>query len=482
MIDSWVASGKEASVRLHKGQKNRDEVISKAKFTKAELEAAQPLQISTEPTFTDMKNKIQVKVQLIPNKGNSRGVIAATPIKKGIVIATCGPMKRIQESQVELPKYEKWARYIWMDENDSNTRWIPNWGDPQHICFHGLLLNTPNIETGEEENCLISWYPIRRFGRVQDELVVISRRKIKEGEELMFSYGKMYANLLLRERKAALLQEKKEQKRRAMEMDMDMKPQILERKNVGRGRFYLVVRGSGSKQEEEPTWVNRKDLPSEIVDAFDRNSVAHCGPRNESSVTLEKKPASKTKDSTKDSNGRRSSRRSTKEKDPILSPKRAKTRLMTGAIARLHHEKNYKPKPSQEDKTFADKDNVNKILKAKNVGRGRFYLIQWKGNREPEWVNRKNLLGNEAHEKQIQEFDNDNNFSDSNDSEEEEEEKEKEKEFDVETVLDRKNVGRGTFYLVKWVGYDKPTWENQKTLMEDIPEMIAEYDASHEFK
>ena len=34
-----------------------------------------------------------------------------------------------------------------------------------------------------------------------------------------------------------------------------------------------------------------------------------------------------------------------------------------------------------------------------------------------------------------------------------------EEEYEVSTILDSKKVGRGVRYLVKWTGYDTPTWE-----------------------
>ena len=34
----------------------------------------------------------------------------------------------------------------------------------------------------------------------------------------------------------------------------------------------------------------------------------------------------------------------------------------------------------------------------------------------------------------------------------------------------------GKYYYVKWLGYDEKTWEPKSNLMQDVPDLIKEYE------
>lgn len=46
----------------------------------------------------------------------------------------------------------------------------------------------------------------------------------------------------------------------------------------------------------------------------------------------------------------------------------------------------------------------------------------------------------------------------------------------VEKILKKKKIKGKTMYEVKWVGYDETTFETEKNLKEDVPEMIKEFE------
>jgi len=54
----------------------------------------------------------------------------------------------------------------------------------------------------------------------------------------------------------------------------------------------------------------------------------------------------------------------------------------------------------------------------------------------------------------------------------------KPKVFKVEEIIKRKKIGNKIYYLVKWIGYEKPTLETRSILIQDIPETIKEYEKS----
>jgi hypothetical protein len=259
---SWIHSG--IPVSLKKGEKRPPN----AQFTLAELLEAQPLGVSGEKHATDINNKIQVRIEYIKNKGNSRGVVAATKIRKGTIVATCGPMKKVYEKSVS--KYKKWSRYIWKDREDKKAIWVPTWLDPEHICFYGLLLNTPNENEGEVKNCQAIWFPIKRFGRIQDELVIIATKTIQPGQELMIDYGPEYSRLLLQERKAIVKKKSNEEEKTQSIVEIY---QIYSRKNIGRGIFYFVrYINSLGQVDREGSWVNQKILLATASNAESRIS------------------------------------------------------------------------------------------------------------------------------------------------------------------------------------------------------------------
>jgi hypothetical protein len=55
---------------------------------------------------------------------------------------------------------------------------------------------------------------------------------------------------------------------------------------------------------------------------------------------------------------------------------------------------------------------------------------------------------------------------------------EKEKEYDVEAITGQRVSGGIQQYLIKWVGYRKPTWEPAASITKQIPEMVHDYEES----
>lgn len=47
----------------------------------------------------------------------------------------------------------------------------------------------------------------------------------------------------------------------------------------------------------------------------------------------------------------------------------------------------------------------------------------------------------------------------------------------AEKILDKKKVNGRIYYLVKWERYDETTWEPRSTLIEDVPDLVEEYEA-----
>ena len=41
----------------------------------------------------------------------------------------------------------------------------------------------------------------------------------------------------------------------------------------------------------------------------------------------------------------------------------------------------------------------------------------------------------------------------------------------------RKKIKNTIHYLIKWQGYDKPTWEPRKTIIIDVPDMVKQFEA-----
>ena len=52
------------------------------------------------------------------------------------------------------------------------------------------------------------------------------------------------------------------------------------------------------------------------------------------------------------------------------------------------------------------------------------------------------------------------------------------KTYYVQEILDHKTEKKRKYYLVKWKGFKEPTWEPIKIIKEDVPEYVAEYEAS----
>jgi hypothetical protein len=50
----------------------------------------------------------------------------------------------------------------------------------------------------------------------------------------------------------------------------------------------------------------------------------------------------------------------------------------------------------------------------------------------------------------------------------------------VEKIIDKEKRKGKIYYLVKWVGWDKPTWEPRATLIKDIPQLIKNYEDNTE--
>ena len=53
---------------------------------------------------------------------------------------------------------------------------------------------------------------------------------------------------------------------------------------------------------------------------------------------------------------------------------------------------------------------------------------------------------------------------------------EKVEKFEISKILDFKRKNGKDYYLIKWKGYNKPTWQMYDTLIEDVPRMINKYD------
>lgn len=51
-------------------------------------------------------------------------------------------------------------------------------------------------------------------------------------------------------------------------------------------------------------------------------------------------------------------------------------------------------------------------------------------------------------------------------------------EYAVEAILDKRKRGRGVQYLVKWAGYDNPTWERSANL-KNAAELVADFESKH---
>ena len=48
--------------------------------------------------------------------------------------------------------------------------------------------------------------------------------------------------------------------------------------------------------------------------------------------------------------------------------------------------------------------------------------------------------------------------------------------YHVEQLLEKRVDNRVPFYLVKWTGYNTPSWVSRKTLMEDCPSLVRQYE------
>ena len=48
--------------------------------------------------------------------------------------------------------------------------------------------------------------------------------------------------------------------------------------------------------------------------------------------------------------------------------------------------------------------------------------------------------------------------------------------YEVQSLLDRRKVGRSIEYKVKWRNYKETTWEKRTQLIKDIPQLIEKYD------
>lgn len=50
--------------------------------------------------------------------------------------------------------------------------------------------------------------------------------------------------------------------------------------------------------------------------------------------------------------------------------------------------------------------------------------------------------------------------------------------YRVKKIIGHRGQGRAKQYHVRWYGFDQPTWEPAKTIEEDVPEMVQEYEDS----
>lgn len=53
---------------------------------------------------------------------------------------------------------------------------------------------------------------------------------------------------------------------------------------------------------------------------------------------------------------------------------------------------------------------------------------------------------------------------------------ETEKEYEVQAITGQRISGGSQQYLVKWVGYPKPTWEPAASISVQVPDMMREYE------
>ena len=49
---------------------------------------------------------------------------------------------------------------------------------------------------------------------------------------------------------------------------------------------------------------------------------------------------------------------------------------------------------------------------------------------------------------------------------------EKVEKFEISKILDFKRKNGKDYYLIKWKGYNKPTWQIYDTLIQDVPKLI----------
>jgi hypothetical protein len=47
--------------------------------------------------------------------------------------------------------------------------------------------------------------------------------------------------------------------------------------------------------------------------------------------------------------------------------------------------------------------------------------------------------------------------------------------FHVEEILDDRYVEETKQVLVKWLGFDEPTWEPEQVIQEDVPKILESY-------
>jgi hypothetical protein len=166
-----------------------------AEFMAEELEGAPPLKKSGCSISTDLDTDVKVKVQTSKNKGRQQGraVIAATDIPKATPIATYGPLVEVSGKEEDA---HPWKGYGWEFTENAPKVWLPAQGTPETAQFIGLLINAPNPEDKEVENCDIKRLRVERFGRTQIELLVVAKVDINTGDELLLNYGKLYSEEL----------------------------------------------------------------------------------------------------------------------------------------------------------------------------------------------------------------------------------------------------------------------------------------------
>ena len=52
------------------------------------------------------------------------------------------------------------------------------------------------------------------------------------------------------------------------------------------------------------------------------------------------------------------------------------------------------------------------------------------------------------------------------------------KKFIIDEILEKKKIKNIIHYLIKWQGYDTPTWEPRKTIIIDVPDMVKQFEAN----